>query len=100
MDNFNKDSRKFNFEIYSPVLGVIALGVFLCGISLSFIGLQILPISRHSRIWNSCVETTKDFLWELPNFENTLDSDLQAMAVNLCNGSIPQKVENTSSISK
>ena len=88
-----KEPKGLNFEIQSPVLGAIALGVGLCGISLMVIGIRLLPLSRQSTIWNGCVQTTKDFLTALPDFVAADAGDLQAMAVNLCNGSTPQKVK-------
>ena len=88
-------NKRLNFEIHSPVIGVIALGVGLCGINLGIIGIRLAPLARQATIWNGCVETTRDFLSILPDFAATNKEDLQAMAVNLCNGSTPQKVESS-----
>ena len=86
--------RQYKFEIRTPVLGVIALGVGLCGISLGVIAMRLGPLSRQAIIWNGCIETTSEFLSALPDFAITDSSDIKAMAVNLFNGSTPQKVEN------
>ncbi len=85
---------QYKFEIRTPVLGVIALGVGLCGISLGVIAIRLGPLSRQAIIWNGCIETTSEFLSALPDFAITDSSDIKAMSVNLCNGSTPQKVEN------
>ncbi len=96
MAEIKQDPKRFAFDIYSPVIGVIALGVSLCGISLVIIGIRIGPLVRQASIWNGCVDTTQDFLSELPNFVATDAEDLKAMSVNLCNGSTPQRVESPS----
>ena len=67
--------------------GTVAIG----GLSLLLIALRLGPISRQATIWNSCVSTTMDFLSVLPAFARAESSDLQAMSVNLCNGSMPQQ---------
>ena len=90
----NECIGQYKFEIRTPVLGVIALGVGLCGISLGVIAMRLGPLSRQAIIWNGCIETTSEFLAALPDFSTTDFSDIKAMAVNLCNGSTPQKVEN------
>ena len=84
-------NKRSNFEIHSPVFGVIALGIGLCGISLGMIGVRLGPLARQASIWNGCVDTTQEFLSALPDFATTEDGELQAMAVNLCNGSTPQQ---------
>mgnify|MGYP001263790441 CR=1 FL=1 len=85
--------KRYNLDIQSPAIGLMALGTFLCGINLTLISTNLGPISNQARIWNDCVNTTQDFLYGLPNFVATDDSELKAMAVNLCNGSTPQEVE-------
>ena len=92
----DKKNKLLNFEINSPAIGAIALGVGLCGISLAVIGIRLAPIARQANLWNGCVQTTQDFLSGMPGFAETEVNDLQAMAVNLCNGSTPQKEERPS----
>jgi len=91
-----KNNKLLNFEINSPAIGAIALGVGLCGISLALIGIRLGPMARQAKIWNGCVQTTRNFLSDIPGFAQTEINDLQAMAVNLCNGSTPQKEERSS----
>ena len=91
-----KNNKLLNFEINSPAIGAIALGVGLCGISLAVIGIRLGPIAHQANLWNGCVQTTRNFLSDIPGFAQTEINDLQAMAVNLCNGSTPQKEERSS----
>ena len=91
MNETGKRTKFLNFEISSPAIGAIALGVGLCGISLAVIGIRLTPIARQANLWNGCVQTTQNFLSDIPGFAQTEVNDLQAMAVNLCNGSTPQK---------
>ena len=98
MPIINKSSKHLNFEVFSPVLGVLAVGVGLCGISLASILFKIEPIAQQANIWNECVMTTQNFLTELPSFEKMDLDELQAMAVNLCNGSTPAQEQDSSSL--
>ena len=91
-----KNNKLLNFEINSPAIGAIALGVGLCGISLAVIGIRLGPIAHQANLWNGCVQTTQNFLSDIPGFAQTEVNDLKAMAVNLCNGSTPQKEERSS----
>ena len=91
-----KKIKRLNFEISSPAIGAITLGVALCGISLAVIGIRLGPIVHQANLWNGCVQTTHNFLSDIPGFAQTEVNDLKAMAVNLCNGSTPQKVQRSS----
>ncbi len=89
-----EQTARFKIELQSPVVGAIAFGVGVCGICLGVICMRLGPLARQAIIWNGCVQTTKGFLSTLPDFSCTDVGDLQAMAVNLCNGSTPQRVES------
>ncbi len=86
-------SKRLNFEINSSAFAVLVLGVCLGSISLTLISARLGPISRQASIWNDCVDTTQTFLSGLQSFYDTEPKELNAMSVNLCNGSTPQKVE-------
>ena len=93
MVELNDETVRCKIELQSPAVGVIAFAVGLCGICLAVICLKLGPLARQAVIWNGCVQTTQEFLSALPDFSTTDVGDLQAMAVNLCNGSTPQKVD-------
>ena len=93
MVEFSEETVRCKIELQSPSVGAIAFAVGLCGICLGVICLRLGPLARQAVIWNGCVQTTQEFLSALPDFSTTDVGDLQAMAVNLCNGSTPQKVD-------
>ncbi len=93
MNSTGNKSKKINFEMRSPAVGVLAVGVALCGVSLALIAQRLEPISEQSKLWNGCVETTWNFLASLPSYAVTNSKDLKAMSVNLCNGSTPQQAK-------
>ena len=89
----NKSKKRFSFNIHSQFTGfVLAAGVALGGISLIVIAIRLAPISKQANNWNKCVNTTANFLLTVPEFRAAGKQGIEAMAVSLCNGSIPQKV--------
>tara|TARA_Y100001968_G_C19334642_1_gene706155 strand:- start:57 stop:353 length:297 start_codon:yes stop_codon:yes gene_type:complete len=81
---------KFNAE------KAMLLIVSIASLSLVVMAFRMGSISRYSASLNRCIETTARFLYSVPGFRSAAGkSGLEAMAVSLCNGSTPQKIENT-----
>ena len=58
----------------------------LIALSIVFIGLQIIPISKKARIWNNCVQSTVDYLESNEKLSLIKAPALQWMAIAICNG--------------
>ncbi len=93
--NLNGLQLSMDSELNFLIL-VLASAVTLSAISLASIALKIGPISRQASTWNKCVETTTGFLSTVPGFRSAGDDGLTAMGVSLCNGSTPQRADNSS----
>ena len=66
----------------------------LIAISLVFMAIQIVPISKKSRIWNKCVESTVDYLESNEKLRLIKAPALQWMAIAICNGNGARKRTN------
>ncbi len=94
MNNENRDLKPIAMYIKTELAQSLkSLSVALCGLSLLVIAIRLGPLTRQANTWNSCVQTTSNFLSTLPGFGTANVNDLKAMSVSLCNGSTPQKEE-------
>ena len=75
---------------------ILSIAIVLSSLSLALIAIRLGPVSNYSKSFNKCVGTTTGFLGTVPGFQTVGKDGLEAMAVSLCNGSTPQKVENSS----
>tara|TARA_Y100001968_G_C18948276_1_gene521962 strand:+ start:324 stop:557 length:234 start_codon:yes stop_codon:yes gene_type:complete len=66
----------------------------LIAISLVFMGIQIVPISKKARLWNKCVESTVDYLESNEKLRLIKAPALQWMAIAICNGNVANKRTN------
>ena len=58
----------------------------IIAISLVFMGIQIIPISKRAKIWNNCIESTVNYLESNEKFRLIKAPALQWMAISICNG--------------
>ncbi len=101
MTETKKFSKRLDLSIHSQLTGaVLMIGVALGSLSLFGIALRVGPMARYASSFNGCVATTVSFLSEVPGFRSAGAAGLEAMSVSLCNGSTPQRNENTSDQSK
>ena len=92
-----KKSQSLNLTIYSQWVGILlGASVVLGGLSLTAIAIRLGPVARQANSWNECVTTTLNFLSTVEAFRSVGRDGLEAMSVSLCNGSTPQKNENSS----
>ena len=86
-------TKNLNFQ------NLLIFSAFTSTICLFLITLRMGPISSYSKSMNKCISTTSRFLSAVPGFQSAGIDGLDAMAVSLCNGSTPQKAENSSKTS-
>ena len=96
MQSEEPNKKAYHLSLELPATGVIAFGVCLSAISLLWIAVGITPISKRARTWNSCINTTSKFLSLVPSFTRVGEEGIEAMSVSLCNGSTPQRKEESS----
>ncbi len=58
----------------------------IIAISLVFMGIQIIPISKRAKIWNNCIESTVNYLESNEKLRLIKAPALQWMAISICNG--------------
>ena len=63
-------------------------------LSILFIGIQIIPISKKARIWNNCFESTFDYLESNETLKLIKAPALQWIAISICNGNGAKKNTN------
>ena len=58
----------------------------IIAISLVFMGIQVIPISKRAKIWNNCIESTVNYLESNEKLRLIKAPALQWMAISICNG--------------
>ena len=58
----------------------------IIAISLIFMGIQVIPISKRAKIWNNCIESTVNYLESNEKLRLIKAPALQWMAISICNG--------------
>tara|TARA_Y100001968_G_scaffold330158_1_gene381229 strand:+ start:1539 stop:1835 length:297 start_codon:yes stop_codon:yes gene_type:complete len=80
---------------YLNFKNLILVLAFNCSFSLILIASRLSPLSDYSKSMNRCVNTTMSFLENVPGFKAAGEDGIEAMSVSLCNGSTPQKADNS-----
>ena len=99
MNSINLKEFSIALQKSLTLQNIVIFSAFTSSICLFLIVLRIGPISNYSKSMNKCISTTVRFLSAVPGFQSAGIDGLEAMSVSLCNGSTPQKAENSSNSS-
>ena len=70
---------KLSFQ--KTILVIISLGV-------TYIAIELIPISSKASYWNRCIKTTSETLVKVPTVKSMNINGLEAIAVMICNGAV------------
>ena len=68
-------------SLQKAFFGIIALGV-------SCITIELVPVSRQAAYWNSCLDSTVEWINEKPDLNTWSQKAKESLAVGVCNGAV------------
>ena len=68
-------------SLQKAFFGVIALGV-------TCIAIELIPISRQASYWNHCLDSTIDWIDDVPDLKEWEKNAKESLAVGVCNGAV------------